>query len=242
MEIFRPAADGETSGSAIPGYVQVTDASEIIDGGKYLITAKVDDTYYALYPSTSTGSAYAHVIKIEPDKECIQLAITGVAPGTTDFMAGGVVYRITVSGYLAPVFNWAEDYTSATATFNHTDGSSQTVNCTVSSRTEIEAGCTSDGKMIYTASVEFNGKTYTDTREAVIPATGTDKPSGDSDKPAGGNDKPAAGGGADKPSGGNGSGSSDTPKTGDSFGSAFAYLLALAACGAVIIRMRRHRA
>ena len=242
MEIFRPAADGETSGSAIPGYVQVTDASEITDGGKYLITAKVDDTYYALYPSTSTGSAYAHVIKIEPDKECIQLAITGVAPGTTDFMAGGVVYRITVSGYLAPVFNWAEDYTSATATFNHTDGSSQTVNCTVSSRTEIEAGCTSDGKMIYTASVEFNGKTYTDTKEVVIPATGTDKPSGDSDKPAGGNDKPAAGGGADKPSGGNGSGSSDTPKTGDSFGSAFAYLLALAACGAVIIRMRRHRA
>ncbi len=302
MEIFRPAADGETSGSAIPGYVQVTDASEITDGGKYLITAKVDDTYYALYPSTSTGSAYAHVIKIEPEKEYIQLAITGVAPGTTDLMAGGVVYRITVSGYLAPVFNWAEDYTSATATFNHTDGSSQTVNCTVSSRTEIEAGCTSDGKMIYTASVEFNGKTYTDTREAVIPSSGhsygepvfqwsedhsactasvTCSECGDSKAyecevtsetteatattdgatvytatvtigetaysdtftvtiPATGTDKPS--GDTDKPSGGNVSGGSDIPKTGDSFGSAFAYLLALAACGAVIIRMRRHRA
>ena len=332
MEIFRPAADGETSGSAIPGYVQVTDASEITDGGKYLITAKVDDTYYALYPSTSTGSTYAHVIKVEPDKECIRLTITGIAPGTTDLMAGGVVYRITVSGYLAPVFNWAEDYTSATAAFTHTDGSSKTVDCTVSSRTEIEAGCTSDGKMIYTASVELKGQTYTDTREAVIPASGhsyggpvfqwsgdhsactasvtcsecgdsqtyecevtsetteatattdgatvytatvtigetaysdtftvtipatgtdkpsgdtdkpsgdTDKPSGDSDKPAGGNDKPAAGDGADKPSGGNGSGGSDVPKTGDTFGSAFAYLLVLAACGAVIIRMRKYRA
>lgn len=321
MEIFRPAADGETSGSAIPGYVQVTDAAEIKNGGKYLITAKVDDTYYALYPSTSTASAYAHVIKIEPDKECIQLAITGIAPGTTDILAGDVVYRITVSGYLAPVFNWAEDYTSATATFTHTDGSSQTVGCTVSSRTEIEASCTSDGKMILTASAEFNGQTYTDTREAVIPASGhsygqpvfkwsedhsactasvtcsecgdsktyecevtiktteatattdgstvytatvtinehtytdtftvtipatgtdkpsgdTDKPSGDTNKPAGGNDKPAADGGA----GANGSGGSDTPKTGDSFGSAFAYLLALAACGAVIIRVRKHRA
>lgn len=314
MEIFRPAADGETSGSAIPGYVQVTDAAEIKDGGKYLITAKVDDTYYALYPSTSTTSAYAHVIKIEPDKECIQLAITGIAPGTTDILAGDVVYRITVSGYLAPVFNWAEDYTSATATFNHTDGSSQTVGCTVSNRTEIEASCTSDGKMILTASAEFNGQTYTDTREAVIPAsghsygepvfkwsedhsactasvtcsecgdsktcecevtsktteatattdgstvytatvtinehtytdtftvtipaTGTDKPSGDTNKPASGNDKPAADGGT----GANGSGGSDTPKTGDSFGSAFAYLLALAACGAVIIRVRKHRA
>ena len=321
MEIFRPAADGETSGSAIPGYVQVTDAAEIKDGGKYLITAKVDDTYYALYPSTSTGSAYAHVIKIEPDKKCIQLAITGIAPGTTDILAGDVVYRITVSGYLAPVFNWAEDYTSATATFTHTDGSSQTVDCTVSSQTEIEAGCTSDGEMIFTASAEFNGQTYTDTREAVIPASGhsygepvfkwsedhsactasvtcsecgdsetyecevtiktteatattdgstvytatvtinehtytdtftvtipatgtdkpsgdTDKPSGDTNKPAGGNDKPAADGGV----GANGSGGSDTPKTGDSFGSAFAYLLALAACGAVIIRVRKHRA
>ena len=302
MEIFRPAADGETSGSAIPGYVQVTDASEITDGGKYLITAKVDDTYYALYPSTSTGSAYAHVIKVEPDKDCIRLTITGIAPGTTDLMAGGVVYRITVSGYLAPVFNWAEDYTSATAAFTHTDGSSKTVDCTVSSRTEIEAGCTSDGKMIYTASVEFNGKTYADTREAVIPSSGhsygepvfqwsedhsactasvTCSECGDSKAyecevtsetteatattdgatvytatvtigetaysdtftvtiPATGTDKPS--GDTDKPSGGNVSGGSDIPKTGDSFGSAFAYLLALAACGAVIIRMRRHRA
>lgn len=307
MEIFRSAADGETSGGAIPGYVRVTDASEITDGGKYLITAKVDDTYYALYPSTSTGSAYAHVIKTDPDREYIQLAITGLVPGTTDVLVGDVVYRITVSGYLAPVFTWADDYTSATALFAHTDGSSWTVKCTVSSRTETEAGCTSDGKIIFTASAELSGNTYTDTKEVTIPANGhsygepvfkwsgdhssctasvtctvcgdvkTDEcavtidtteatattdgsavytasvtigehtysdtftvtiPATGTDKPAGGNDKPAA----DSGTGASGSGGSDVPKTGDSSGSAFAYILALVVCGAVIIRIRKHRA
>lgn len=172
MEIYRPAADGETSSAAIPGYVQVTEASGITDGGEYLITAKVDDTYYALYPSTSTSSTYAHVIKADPGKSLMQLAVTGVAPGTTDVMIGGVVYRITVNGYEAPVFQWTDDYSSVTATFNRTDsGEAQDVNCTVSSTT-TEATCTADGKTIYTATVEFNGQTYADIREVAVPATG----------------------------------------------------------------------
>ena len=89
-----------------------------------------------------------------------------------------------------------------------------------------EATATTDGATVYTATVTIGETAYSDTFTVTIPATGTDKPSGDTDKP----------------SGGNVSGGSDIPKTGDSFGSAFAYLLALAACGAVIIRMRRHRA
>ncbi len=172
MALFRPADNSRAADSEIPGYVRVTSAEEITDGGKYLIAASVGDTYYALYPSTSTASAYAHVIRIEPDKECLQLTVTGTAPGTTDILAGDVVYRITVSGYMAPVFTWSEDHSSATATFNHTDGSSQAVDCTVTSSTEIEAGCTTEGKMIFTASAEFGGQTYTGTTEGVIPASG----------------------------------------------------------------------
>ena len=172
MEIYRPADVGEDSSTAIPGYVQVTDANEITDGGEYLITAKAGDTYYALYPSTSTNSAYAHVIKVEPGRSLMQLAVTGVAPGITDVMVGGIVYRITVNGYETPVFQWTDDYSSVTATFNRTDsGEAQAVNCTVSSQT-TEATCTADGKTIYTATVEFNGQTYTDIREVAVSATG----------------------------------------------------------------------
>ena len=172
MEIYRPADVGEDSSTAIPGYVQVTDANEITDEGEYLITAKAGDTYYALYPSTSTNSAYAHVIKVEPGRSLMQLAVTGVAPGITDVMVGGVVYRITVNGYETPVFQWTDDYSAVTATFNRTDsGEAQAVNCMVSSQT-TEATCTADGKTIYTATVEFNGQTYTDIREVAVSATG----------------------------------------------------------------------
>lgn len=172
MEIYRPAAGDEVSSTAIPGYVQVTAASEITDGGKYLITAKVENTYYALYPSTSTSSAYAHVIKADPGRSRMQLAVTGVAPGITDIMVGGIVYRITVNGYEAPVFEWNDEYTSATASFNRTDGGeAQVVNCTVTSQT-TEATCTEDGKTVYTATAEFGGQSYTDTKEVSIPAAG----------------------------------------------------------------------
>lgn len=171
MKIYRPVVEGETSSAEIPGYVQVTDTAGITDGGQYLITANVGDTYYALYPSTSTSSNYAHVVKVEPDKELAQLVITGLAPGATDIAVGGVVYRITVNGYETPVFEWADDYSSATATFNRTDGGeAQVISCKVSSET-TDATCTADGKTVYTAVVEFNGQTYTDTKEVTTPAT-----------------------------------------------------------------------
>ena len=50
------------------------------------------------------------------------LKITGVAPGTTDAAVDGTIYRITVNGYLAPRFDWRQDYSAATATFERSDG------------------------------------------------------------------------------------------------------------------------
>lgn len=73
--------------------------------------------------------------------------------------------------YEAPEFVWSDDNT-CTATFTCIDGDdTQTMACTVTSKTtpatEAEAGAT-----VYTATVEFNGQTYTDTRTVEIPATG----------------------------------------------------------------------
>ena len=61
--------------------------------------------------------------------------------------------------YGDPVWTWAEDFSSATATFT----------CTLCNETvEVEAAITADyqaSKTVYTATVEFNGNTYTDVKE-----------------------------------------------------------------------------
>lgn len=74
-------------------------------------------------------------------------------------------------------FVWAEDYSAADASVTcrfcpeDTEGKTLTAACTVTS--EITAAtCTEPGKTVYTATVELDGKTYTDTKEVEIPATG----------------------------------------------------------------------
>lgn len=178
--IYQPQ-DTANADSDIPGYVQVTSADQITDGGQYLIVAQYDGSYFALYPSTSTSDKYAHVIKVNPDEGTVSktytetvrtLKITAVAPGTTDVAVDGTIYRITVDGYLAPQFDWTDDYSAATATFPRTDdGEPATETCTVTNQTTA-ATCTADGQIVYTASVTFGGKTYTDTQTVTLPALG----------------------------------------------------------------------
>ncbi|MCD7840414.1 MAG: LPXTG cell wall anchor domain-containing protein [Erysipelotrichaceae bacterium] len=73
--------------------------------------------------------------------------------------------------YGEPVFTWSDDYSSATATFTCTNDSSHvvTMNTKVISNTTA-AKCTSDGSITYTASVTFNGSTYTDIKTVTIEA------------------------------------------------------------------------
>lgn len=105
FQLFRPARESEPDGE-IPGYLQVTDAKEIVSGERYLIVHKVNGAYYALYPSASADRYYSHVIKANLGSGIVSdtitdtfhtLTITGVAPGVTDFMVNGVVYRIRVT-------------------------------------------------------------------------------------------------------------------------------------------------
>ncbi|MDO4436598.1 MAG: exo-alpha-sialidase [Coriobacteriaceae bacterium] len=176
LELYRPAKDGEQSSTAIPGYVQVKTADEVTSGGKYLVAANYQNTRYVLHPTTEQGSMYDNVIKVNPDAPYNVLTVTGVAAGTTDVAVDGVVYRVTVRGYLAPVFTWADDYSSATATFNRNDGGdAKTVDAVVTSE-RVEPTPTEDGQITYTATVEFEGKTYTDTKTVVLPATGETDP------------------------------------------------------------------
>ena len=74
--------------------------------------------------------------------------------------------------YGTPTFTWNNDYSNCEASFTCTSSDvTETRNCTItSSRTESK--CTVDGKIVYTATVEFNGNTYTDTKEVTLSQNG----------------------------------------------------------------------
>lgn len=85
------------------------------------------------------------------------------------------VILATDHDYGEPAWSWSEDGKTATATFTcKNDGSHQaTEDAAVTSAVKAPATCTEAGVTTYTATVEFGGKTYTDTKDvANIPAAG----------------------------------------------------------------------
>lgn len=74
-----------------------------------------------------------------------------------------------------PVWSWSEDGKTCTVTFTCQNGEThkETPAVTVTSAVKTPATCTETGITTYTAIVELNGQTYTDTKDvADIPATG----------------------------------------------------------------------
>ena len=83
--------------------------------------------------------------------------------------------QATGHSYGEPVWNWSEDGKTCTVTFTceKDETHKETPKVTVTSAEKAPATCTEAGVTTYTATVEFNGKTYTDTKDvADIPATG----------------------------------------------------------------------
>lgn len=78
-----------------------------------------------------------------------------------------------VHSYGEPVFKWTNSNKNCTATFTCEDGDDvQTVACNVTSET-TPATEKEDGQIVYTATAEFDGQIYTDTKTSVIPAIGS---------------------------------------------------------------------
>lgn len=74
-----------------------------------------------------------------------------------------------------PIWNWSEDGKTCTVTFTceKDETHKETPKVTVTSAVKTPATCTEAGVTTYTATVEFNGKTHTDTKDvADIPAIG----------------------------------------------------------------------
>ena len=81
----------------------------------------------------------------------------------------------TGHSYSEPVWNWSEDGKTCTVTFtcSNDETHKETQEAKVTLAGQTPATCTEAGVTTYTATVEFNGQTYTDTKDvADIPATG----------------------------------------------------------------------
>ena len=74
--------------------------------------------------------------------------------------------------YGTPEFSWSEDHQNCTAIFVcGSCGDKQEMGCIVTGET-TDPSCIKDGKVVYTATVSFADKEYTDTQVEAIPATG----------------------------------------------------------------------
>ena len=83
--------------------------------------------------------------------------------------------QATGHSYGEPVWNWSEDGKTCTVTFTceKDETHKETPKVIVTSAEKTPGTCTEAGVTTYTATVEFNGQTYTDTKDvADIPATG----------------------------------------------------------------------
>ena len=93
-----------------------------------------------------------------PDEEPMVIHLTPVA--TEDPVFG------------QPVWSWAEDNSMAVATFTTRDGQTVEKETADISIERTEPTHTEPGKIVYTATVEFQGETYTDTKTDILPALG----------------------------------------------------------------------
>ncbi len=107
---------------------------------------------------TAVDGQYA--LAADENNQCVIVA--------TDKAGNSVTCTVTVRHiYGEPVFNWSEDGKTCTATFTCENESAHTVTeeATVQSEVKTEAVCTEMGVTLYTATVEFEGHTYTDVKE-----------------------------------------------------------------------------
>ncbi|MCR5121370.1 MAG: hypothetical protein K6B74_03005 [Ruminococcus sp.] len=85
---------------------------------------------------------------------------------------GDVGIPATGHSYNEPVWSWSDDLTSATAKFTcEKCGKTETVKAAVAIN-DRPVTCTENGETVYTATVEFEGKTYTDVIKTGIAANG----------------------------------------------------------------------
>lgn len=94
FDLYRPANENEEPSTEIPGFVKAT---EVVDGGQYLIVAKAGSDHFVLRPSASTTDKYSHVLKVVNGPVGYQLTLTGKKIGEATVAAGSKTIHVTVT-------------------------------------------------------------------------------------------------------------------------------------------------
>ena len=95
VNLYRQAANGETSSAEIPGYVKVT---QIVLGTNYLVVKQNGGTYYLLYPVQKANNGNTNYSETAKINNRYEYTITGVDVGETTMTIGDKEYEIIVYG------------------------------------------------------------------------------------------------------------------------------------------------
>ena len=125
-------------------------------------------------PATGHGESE---VKGAKEATCTEDGYTGdkVCKVCGEILERGTVIEKLGHVWGEPEWNWSEDGTSCTVTFTckNNPEHKETPEADVTSEVKTPATCTEAGVTTYTATFEFNGKTYTDTKDvADLAATG----------------------------------------------------------------------
>ena len=184
-----PASDEVQAVGSSTVTVSVAEESDVTNGlyvvsydpasvAEITVDTKVDHVSVNVDEENSTITvAFASVDAIEAGSDIAVVTIkAGCESGTVTIetkerskeldLAESLDIAVTGNGHRwgEPTWTWAEDYSSAVASFVCKTDETHTV--------ELEAVITSetvDGKVVNTATVELDGKTYTDSKETEIP-------------------------------------------------------------------------
>ena len=103
FEVYRPSKPNETTAESaeLPGFVRINTMDELKDGGQYIIGCKVDDSYYFIYPSTSTNNTYSHSCKVNPTvvDQGYYMTVQADNAGSFTLSCGEDTYNFTIMDY-----------------------------------------------------------------------------------------------------------------------------------------------
>ena len=149
------------------------------ENGVNEITAK--DT---VIPATGHGESE---VKGAKEATCTEDGYTGdkVCKVCGEILERGTVIEKIGHVWGEPEWNWSEDGKTCTVTFTckNNPEHKETPEADVTSEVKTPATCTESGVTTYTAKVDFNGSTYTDTKEVSVPATGHELKKTDAKEP-----------------------------------------------------------
>lgn len=135
-----------------------------------ILTVKHSLTYYEYKAPTCTENGNKEYWYCESCKQYFSDENATMSTTKED-----TVIPATEHAYGEPTWEWSKNGQSATATFicDNDENHQESKEASITSTVKEEPTCTEDGITVYTATVEFNGQTYTDTKEiADLPATG----------------------------------------------------------------------